>query len=65
MEKNNFSSTLIIHGGDNEALVKSVKNLKNVKALDSKAINVYDILNFEHIMIDSKVFENKILGALV
>jgi len=65
LEKNKFSSTLIIHGGDNEALVKSVKNLKNVKALDSKAINVYDILSFDNIMVDSKVFESKILGALV
>ncbi len=65
LEKNKFSSTLIVHGGDNEALVKSVKNLKNVKALDSKAINVYDILSFENIMVDSKVFESKILGALV
>jgi large subunit ribosomal protein L4 len=65
LEKNKFSSTLIIHGGDNEALVKSVKNLKNVKALDSKAINVYDILSFENIMVDSAVFESKILGALV
>ncbi len=65
LEKNNFSSTLVIHGGDNQALVKSVQNLKNVKVLDSKAINVYDILNFDYIMIDSGVFENKILGALV
>lgn len=65
LEKNKFSNTLIIHGGDNEALVKSVKNLKNVKALDSKAINVYDILSFDNIMVDSKVFESKILGALV
>lgn len=65
LEKNNFASALIIHAGDNEALVKSVKNLKNVKALDAKAINVYDILSFDNVIVDSKVFENKILGALV
>lgn len=64
LEKNNFSSALIIHGGDNEALVKSVQNLKNAKALDAKAINVYDVLNFEHVVVDSKVFETTILGAL-
>ncbi len=64
LEKNNFSSALIIHNG-NDALAKSVKNLKNAKALDSKAINVYDILSFDHVICDSEVFENNILGVLV
>ncbi|MBP7709714.1 MAG: 50S ribosomal protein L4 [Rickettsiales bacterium] len=65
LEKNNYSSALIVHNGDNAALTKSVRNLKNVKALDVKAINVYDILSFENIVFDSSIFENKILGVLV
>jgi large subunit ribosomal protein L4 len=65
LEKNNYSSVLIVHNGDNVALTKSVRNLKNVKALDVKAINVYDILSFENIVFDSSIFENKILGVLV
>lgn len=64
LSKNNIASTLIVHDGSNSALVKSAKNLKNVKALDAKAINVYDILSFDHLMIDSKTFESKILGAI-
>lgn len=64
LEKNNFPSALIIHDGSASGLIKSAKNLKNVKTLDSKAINVYDILHFDHILVDSKVFESKILGAI-
>jgi len=63
LAKNNVVSALIIHDGS-VALAKSAKNLKNVKALDAKAINVYDILSFDHLVVDSKTFENKILGAI-
>ena len=65
LEKNKFSSTLIVFDGskkENQALVKSVRNLKNVKALDSKAINVYDILSFDHLLFDNSSFENNILN---
>lgn len=64
LERNKFTKTLIIHDGSNQALVKSVKNLKNVKALDAKALNVYDMLNFENVIVDNKTFENNILGAI-
>lgn len=65
LEKNNFSSALIVFDGskkENQALVKSVKNLKNVKALDSRAINVYDILSFDHLLFDNSSFESNILN---
>lgn len=65
LEKNKFSSALIVFDGsknENQALVKSVRNLKNVKALDSRAINVYDILSFEHLLFDNSSFENNILN---
>lgn len=61
--KNKFSSALILHGG-NEALAKSARNLRDVKAINAKAINVYDLLNFDHILVEDKVFESKILGAI-
>lgn len=63
-EKNNFASVLIIHDGSNVALEKAARNLKNVKALNVVAMNVYDILNFDHVLVDSKIFESKILGAV-
>ena len=64
LAKNNILSALVIHDGSNAALVKAARNLKNVKALDAKALNVYDILSFDHLIVDSKIFENKILGAI-
>lgn len=62
--RNNLVSALILHEGSNQALVKSVKNLKGVKSVDAKAINVYDILRFDHILVEDKVFESKILGSI-
>lgn len=64
LENNKFSSALIVHDGSNAALIKSAKNLKGVKAIHAKAINVYDILNFDHILVDDKIFESKILGVI-
>jgi large subunit ribosomal protein L4 len=64
LAKNNIPSALVIHDGSNAALIKAARNLKNVKALDAKAVNVYDILSFDHLIVDSKIFENKILGAI-
>ncbi len=60
--KNQFENALIIH--QSETLAKSAKNLKNVKALDAKALNVYDILNFDHLLVDEKIFEPQILAAI-
>lgn len=66
LKKNNVSSALIVYGDsseNNEILARSSRNLKNVKALNAVALNVYDILSFDHLIIDNKVFEN-ITGAL-
>ena len=66
LKKNNVPSALIVYGGaseNNEVLARSSRNLKNVKALNAVALNVYDILSFDHLIIDNKVFEN-ITGAL-
>ncbi len=66
LKKNNVESALIIYNStskNNEVLARSARNLKNVKALNASAINVYDILSFDHLMIDNTIFEN-IKGAL-
>ena len=62
LSKNQFENALIIH--QSETLAKSAKNLKNVKALDAKALNVYDILNFDHLLVDEKIFEPQIFAAI-
>ena len=66
LKKNNVSSALIVYNSaskNNEVLARSIRNLKNVKALNADALNVYDILSFDHLMIDSTILEN-IKGAL-
>lgn len=69
--KNNVLSALILYDAsskNNQVLARSAQNLKNVKALNADAINVYDILSFDHLIIDSKIFQNiiskNIEGAL-
>ncbi len=65
--KGNINSALIVFDGSAKnatVLAKAAKNLKNVKALDVKALNVYDILKFDQLVVESKVFENRILGVL-
>jgi len=48
----------------NEVLLKSSRNIKNVKMIRSEGINVYDILNHEHlILLEPSV--KKIEGALL
>ena len=64
LKKNKFNDALIISDSSNEALIKSARNIKNVKLLDVKGINVYDLLNFENVLIDSQVFEKNIMGAI-
>ncbi len=62
-----ISSALILFDGsskNNVSLVKSARNIKHIKALDVKAVNVYDILKFDQLIVESKVFENSILGVL-
>lgn len=66
LKQSNVSSALILFNPaskNNEVLARSTRNLKNVKALTAEAINVYDILSFDHLMIDNTILEN-IKGAL-
>ncbi|MDX2083297.1 MAG: 50S ribosomal protein L4 [Rickettsiales bacterium] len=66
LKKNQVESALILFNSaskNNEFLARSVRNLKNVKALKADAINVYDILSFDHLVVDNTIFEN-IKGAL-
>lgn len=42
-----LKSALIIIGGDNENLLKSSRNMPNVKVLKIDGINVYDILRYD------------------
>lgn len=64
--KNDVKSALVVYENsskNNEFLVRSSRNLQNVKTLNADALNVYDILNYEYLVVDNNVLEN-IKGAL-
>jgi large subunit ribosomal protein L4 len=59
-----FKKALFVLADNNEILFKSSRNIKNVKMIRSEGINVYDILNHEHlILLEPSV--KKIEGALL
>jgi large subunit ribosomal protein L4 len=59
-----LKKALFVLDGNNEVLLKSSRNIKNVKMIRSEGINVYDILNHEHlILLEPSV--KKIEGALL
>jgi large subunit ribosomal protein L4 len=47
VQKFELKSALIVVGSDNDNLLKSARNIKNVKVLKVEGINVYDILKFD------------------
>jgi len=47
IKKFELKSALIIVGGDNGNLLKSSRNIPNVKVIKIDGINVYDILRFD------------------
>lgn len=66
-KQNKIKSALILVDfqlEENHSLILAVRNLKNVKALDAKAINAYDILKFDNLIVEEKLFEDKILKSL-
>ncbi len=67
LKANKINSALIVCDLDdenNKNLILSARNLKNVKVLDSKAVNTYDLLRFEKIILDEKTFDEKIIKSL-
>jgi len=64
LKKNGFNKVLFVINDDNKFLEKSVRNIKNVKAIQVKALNVYDILNFDHVIVENDLIETKIIKAI-
>jgi len=59
-----LKKALFVLDDHNEILMKSSRNIKNVKMIRSEGINVYDVLNHEHlILLEPSV--KKIEGALL
>jgi large subunit ribosomal protein L4 len=59
-----LKKALFVLDGENEALMKSSRNIRNIKMIRSEGINVYDVLNCEHlVLLEPSV--KKIEGALL
>ena len=63
LQKSNLETVLFIVD-KNSVLQKSIKNIKNVKVLHSNALNVYDILNYNNIIVEQNIFEQSILKCI-
>ena len=59
-----LKKALFVLDDDNVFLLKSSRNIKNVKMIRSEGINVYDILNHEHLILLEPSIK-KIEGALL
>ncbi len=46
-----LKSALIVVTGENENLMKSAKNLKNIKVINVDGLNVYDVLKFDNLVV--------------
>ncbi|GDX36568.1 50S ribosomal protein L4 [Alphaproteobacteria bacterium] len=64
LKKNGFEKVLFVYNEKNENLTKSIRNIKNVKAIEGKALNVYDILNYDHVIVENNLIETKIIKAI-
>ena len=59
-----LKKALFVLDNDNNTLQKSSRNLKNIKMIRSEGINVYDILNHEHLVLLEPSIK-KLEGALL
>lgn len=62
--KNKLDSALVIYENEAKNLVKSIRNLKNNKAIAFANINSYDIINHDFLVIEQDLFDKKILKEI-
>jgi ribosomal protein L4 len=54
---------LLIYSKQDEKLIRAFRNLQEVKIIPSCAINVYDLINAKHIIVERNIFEDLIKEA--
>src|SRR5690606_21015790 len=60
LKDNKVNNALILYNSENvasKALVRSAKNIKNIKTLSYTALNIYDMLKFNFLILDNQLFE--------
>ncbi|MFW6131362.1 MAG: 50S ribosomal protein L4 [Candidatus Aminicenantaceae bacterium] len=58
LEKAQLKSALLIDIHSNKNLFLSLRNIPGVKAVDYSQVNIYDVLNYEHMVFSQKAFES-------
>jgi large subunit ribosomal protein L4 len=59
LKDNQIHNALFLYSSETnyaDSIVKSIRNIKNFKALNFKGLNVYDILSFDFILLDKDLF---------
>ncbi len=65
LESIGYSNSLVVYGDSNSGfLSKSLRNIKGVKLIHFSAVNVYDIMRHEYLLVDKNVFEKEISKIL-
>lgn len=57
LKKSSLDNALIVISGENRNLTLAVRNLKDFKVLNAAGINVYDLLNYDNILITRGALE--------
>jgi len=57
LKNSNLDNALIVISGENRNLALAVRNLKDFKVLDVAGINVYDLLNYDNLVITRGALE--------
>ncbi len=63
LNKFELAKTLLIIESENKNLELSARNIKNVKVLKADALNIFDVMKFQHIMMTQDAVK-KVEGAL-
>jgi large subunit ribosomal protein L4 len=58
LENLELESVLIVDSHENKNLFLSLRNIPLVKAIDQNQVNVYDVLNYESLVLTKKAFDS-------
>ena len=65
LEKNNLKDLLIISDKNSKTnIIKSVRNIPNLKIIDEEGTNVYDLLKYKNVVFTTtsiKTFQNRLV----
>ena len=56
-KKNKRYDALVISAPETKGLERAIRNLPKAKVLDSRGLNVYDLMNYKHLLLEEKAVE--------